>query len=378
MIVAAVMEGICRHTAVVEVFKLGENIAGNEPAFDLDAAVGLFQKQLQDAGVVAQILLLVGDEIAHGVDHRHLLAVFGGDGVAHLQAMGMAAYDVVNACVGKDLGLFQLLVNGVVHIFLAPVGIAEDELSAPFLGPGYIRIDLFRGELVQHFLTQGGEVGFQLVEPVGVGNNAHTDAAHIHQGGTVGLTGQEGAGVEEAVVIQPLQGLDQTQSAGVAIVIVGIGHTVEACVAQGIQEAFGGVAVVLAGHRVELACIGGHVGNGGFQIADHHVRLPQNGAHEPEEGMKENGVAIPVGADQPGLTDQIAGAADKGFAVFRGGGIFPPAVTLPEEPGDILFAIVIPGVGHGIGRFQSTGFLHLLVSQTEHITPPFVTLYHTS
>ena len=48
-----------------------------------------FQFQLQNAGVLAQLFYLVGDEVAHRPDHGNDFTVFSGVVVIILQAVGM-------------------------------------------------------------------------------------------------------------------------------------------------------------------------------------------------------------------------------------------------------------------------------------------------
>ena len=69
---------------------------------------------------------VIGNEIAHRVDDRHDSAVLGGDPVVYLQAVGMAAHDVVHTAVCQKLGFLGFFLNGILDVFFTPVDVAED------------------------------------------------------------------------------------------------------------------------------------------------------------------------------------------------------------------------------------------------------------
>ena len=96
------------------------------------------QMQLQNAGMAAKGLSLIGDKVAHRPHHWDFSAIFRHRHIVSLEAVGMAAYDIVDAALFQIFNNAQLLGVGNQVVVLAPMLIAKHKFRTLLPGIGHI------------------------------------------------------------------------------------------------------------------------------------------------------------------------------------------------------------------------------------------------
>ena len=130
--------------------------------------------------------------------------------------------------------------------------------------------------------------------------------------------------------------------------VVGVHQHVKTGIADGIQIAGRGIAVVAAALQpVEPVGIGGVIGQSGLQIAHGQIRPLENIPHILKLRVQHVHIAIVIGPQLVRLAHEVSRAGDHRFPVFHGVGVVPVSVRPHHIAGHIRLLLLGPGEGKG-------------------------------
>ena len=235
---------------------------------------------------------LVGNRVAHGIEHHGFVLRVGGAGeqVHGLDHVGMAAHHHVKAQVTELLGHGHMGCGLGQGVFLgAPVDLDHGGLGPCRLHLGNILLQLrvhllgVRGHIAvdmavaqaHHGVAVHAGVGAGAVGGlVGVADDAHLDAADVLDD-ILGLLGS-GHGADDVKALAPghFDGTQEAVGGGVEAVVVGGHEHVEACVFQGVVNFIGTVEEGIALVGLCRACRGGFQVRHG-QVGAFHIVLDE-------------------------------------------------------------------------------------------------------